>query len=127
MEKKNPTHRLCATGIQKGETQSEVERVERRRGDDKLVAWLTAGDALADLLMHLPAVWSYNYQSLHLSLSCCYPCPALGGSSQSLFPAAHRVSETPGEELGTALPTGVFTQGSPVLYPVRFWACDYFH
>lgn len=84
------------------------------------MAWVTAGDTLADLLMHLPAIWSDNYQSLHLSLSCYYPCPAGGLLSRSLFPAAHKVTETLSEELSTTLPTGVFTQGSPCATPAAF-------
>lgn len=36
------------------------------------MAWLTAGDTLAHVVRHLPAIWSHSLQGLHLALSCTY-------------------------------------------------------
>lgn len=36
------------------------------------MAWLTAGDTLAHVLIHLPTIWSYSLRGLHLALSCTY-------------------------------------------------------
>lgn len=55
------------------------------------------------------------------------PCPALGHLSPGPSPAVHGVTEVLSEEPGAVLPTGIFTQISPVRNRVRVCKCGYLH